>query len=41
MFNKEDYYILGGSWNKKKNIWDSNGKVIRTIEKNQLIWFFY
>ena len=36
MFNKEDYYILGGSWNKKKNIWDSNGKVIRPIDKSKL-----
>ena len=36
MFNKEDYYILGGSWNKKKNIWDKNGKLIRSIEKSQL-----
>ena len=36
MFNKEDYYILGGSWNKKKNIWDKNGKLIRSIEKSKL-----
>ena len=36
MFNKDDYYILGGSYNKKTNIWDKNGKLIRTIEKSQL-----
>ena len=36
MFNKEDYYILGGSWNKKKNIWNKNGNLIGPIEKSQL-----
>ena len=36
MFNKEDYYILGGSGNKKKNIWNKNGNLIRPIEKSQL-----
>ena len=35
MFNKEDYYILGGS-DKKKKIWDKNGKLIRTIDKSKL-----
>ena len=36
MFNNEDYYILGGSLDIKKNIWDKNGKVIRSIEKSKL-----
>ena len=36
MFNKEDYYILGGSRDKKKNIWNKNGNLIGTIEKSQL-----
>ena len=36
MFNKEDYYILGGSYGKKKNIWNKNGKLIGPIEKSQL-----
>ena len=36
MFNKEDYYILGGSADKKKNIWDKNGKIIKFIEKSKL-----
>ena len=36
MFNKDDYYILGGSRDKKKNIWNNNGKLIGPIEKSQL-----
>ena len=36
MFNKEDYYILGGSWEQKKNIWNKDGNLICPIEKSQL-----
>ena len=36
LFNKGDYFILGGSFDKKKNIWDKNGELIRTVEKSQL-----
>ena len=35
MFNKETYNILG-TYKKKKNIWDKNGKLISSIEKSQL-----
>ena len=36
LFNKEDYYILGGSYDKKNNIWNKNGNLIGLIEKSQL-----
>ena len=36
LFNKNDYYILGGSRYRKKNIWDKNGELIRQIEKSTL-----
>ena len=36
MFNKETYNILGGTYKKKKNILDKNGKLIGSIEKSQL-----
>ena len=36
MFYNEDYYILGGAWEKKKNIWDKNGELIRCIKKSYL-----
>ena len=36
MFNKDDYYIIGGTYFNKKNIWDKNGKLIRFIEKSKL-----
>ena len=36
MFNKDDYYIIGGTYFNKKNIWDKNGKLIGPIEQSQL-----
>ena len=36
LFNKEDYYIIGGSRDKKKNIWNKTGKLIGPIEKSNL-----
>ena len=36
MFNNDDYYIFGGSWNYKKNIWNKNGVLIGNIEKSNL-----
>ena len=36
MFNNDDYYIFGGTWNKKKNIWNKNGVLIGNIEKSNL-----
>ena len=36
MFNKEDYYIIGGTFNNKINIWNKNGKLINSIEQSQL-----
>ena len=36
LFNKEDYFILGGSRNKKKEIWNKNGNLIGPIEKSNL-----
>jgi len=41
MFNKEDYYILGGSTYNKKNIWDKNGKIIGSIEKSKLRFYTF
>ena len=39
MFNKGDYYILGNSWENKKNIWNKNGELIGSIEKSQLNYY--
>ena len=36
MFNNDDYYIFGGSWQTKKNIWNKNGVLIGNIEKSNL-----
>ena len=36
LFNKGDYFILGGSWNKKKQIWNKNGSLIGPFEKSNL-----
>ena len=36
LFNRGDYYILGGSRNDKKNIWNKNGVFISPIVKSQL-----
>ena len=36
LFNKEDYFILGGSRDKKKEIWNKNGNLIGPIEKSNL-----
>ena len=39
MFNKGDYYIIGNSWENKKNIWNKNGELIGSIEKSQLNYY--
>jgi len=36
LFNKGDYFILGGSRKKKKQIWNKNGSLIGPIEKSNL-----
>ena len=36
LFNKGDYFILGGSYDKKKQIWNKNGNLIGPIEKSNL-----
>ena len=36
MFNNDDYYIFGGSYDAKKNIWNKNGVLIGNIEKSNL-----
>ena len=36
MFNNDDYYIFGGSYEGKKNIWNKNGVLIGNIEKSNL-----
>ena len=36
MFNNNDFFILGGSRNKKKNIYNKNGALIRQIENSAL-----
>jgi hypothetical protein len=36
MFKDENYFIFGGSRNKKKNIWNENGSLIGPIEKSNL-----
>ena len=36
MFNNDDYYIFGGSYKSKKNIWNKNGVLIGNIEKSNL-----
>ena len=36
MFNKEDYYIIGGTFKNQKNIWNKNGKLMNSIEQSQL-----
>jgi len=36
LFNKGDYFILGGSRDKKKQIWNKNGILIGPIEKSNL-----
>ena len=36
LFNKEYYFILGGSRNKKKQIWNKNGSLIGPIKKSNL-----
>ena len=41
MFDKEDYYILGGSYDKKKNIWNKKGNLISPIEKSQLNYSYF
>ena len=33
LFNNNDYFIIGGSRENNKNIWDKNGKLIGPIEK--------
>ena len=37
LFNNNDYIIIGGSYDNKKNIWDKNGKLIGPIEKSKLV----
>ena len=37
MFNEEDYFIFGGSFDNIKNIWNKNGKSIGNIEKSEII----
>ena len=39
MFNKGDYYILGNSWENKKNIWNKKGELIGSIEKSKLNYY--
>ena len=36
MFNNDDYYVFGGSYKSKKNIWNKNGVLIGNIEKSNL-----
>ena len=36
MFNKNNYYIFGGSFDKKKKIWNKEGKFLGAIEKSNL-----
>jgi len=36
LFDEEDYFILGGSRKKKKQIWNKNGNLIGPIEKSNL-----
>ena len=36
LFKKNDYFILGGSRNQKKKIWNQNGILIGNIEKSNL-----
>ena len=36
MFNNEDYYIFGGAFTKKKNIWNKSGDLIGPIEKSNI-----
>ena len=36
LFNIGEYFILGGSYNKKKQIWNKNGNLIGPIEKSNL-----
>ena len=36
LFNKGDYFILGGSRKEKKKIWNKNGNLIGPIEKSNL-----
>ena len=36
MFKQEDFFILGGSRDQKKKIWNQNGTLIGNIEKSNL-----
>ena len=36
MFNNDDYYVFGGSYKSKKNIWNKKGVLIGKIEKSYL-----
>ena len=36
MFNKDDYYIFGGSWQAKKYIWNRRRVLMVNIEKSNL-----
>ena len=36
MFNQEDLFVLGGSRNERKKIWNQNGTLIGYIEKSKL-----
>ena len=36
MFKNINFFIFGGSRDKKKNIWNENGKLIGPIEKSNL-----
>ena len=41
LFIKNDYFIIGGSYGNKKNIWDKNGKLIGHLEKSNLNYGLY
>jgi len=36
MFNNDDYYVFGGSYKSKKNIWNKNRVLIGKIDKSNL-----
>ena len=36
MFNNDDYYVFGGSYKSKKNIWNKKGVLIGNIDKSNL-----
>ena len=38
MFKNDNFFIFGGSRDKKKNIWNQNGELVSPIEKSNLIY---